>query len=187
MNRNLIVILAMLLLSISSCQGKIEKAKAQMIEKRTSEMKIEKAIADSVDNQFNKDRKTTVIENKTLDNQVKSNTSQANPGDSIICVWEVKNDYYMAIYEIVKYENQYFGKIHYYNDGKEEYEGNNNKEDYFLEGVTYQDGKYTIGKMFMPDGTNHQVKFTLKGDELTAQMTIQGQLYKEVWKRKKIE
>ena len=171
MNRNLIVILAILLLSVSSCQGKNEKAKAQMIEKNISEMETEIAHSNI---QF-------------IDEKAKAKADQSNPGDSILGVWEVKNDYYMAIYEIVKYENQYFGKIHYYNDGKEEYEGNNNKEDYFLEGFTFQDNHYTPAKMFMPDSTSYQVKFTLKGDELISQMTVQGQAYKEVWKRKKQE
>jgi len=171
MNRNLIIITALLLLSIFSCKGKDEKAKTQMIDQRVSELKTEIASKSVSTEQVSSD---TIVEKQ----------DQKLSGDSIIGVWEVSNNYYTAIYEIIKYEDEYMGKIHYYNDGKDEYENTSSKEDYFLTEVKFEDGQYTIGKMYMPDGSHYQVKFTLKGDQLTAAMTVQGEPYKEVWTRK---
>ncbi|GEM_PF-2971409 len=172
MNRHLLVIIPLLFLTIYSCKGEAERAKEQMIEHTISEMKAE---ADTVlkGNQYKYNVNNT------------TKTDNSKKGDSIIGVWEVKTQYYMAVYEIVKYKSEYFGKIHYYNDGKTEYKGKNSKDDYFLEDVRYVNGKYTIGKMHMPDGSNYQVKFSLKKDELNILMTVDGHPYKEIWKRKK--
>lgn len=117
-------------------------------------------------------------------NKVQSANKQENQADRIIGVWEVKNDYYMAIYEIEKYKGKYVGKIHYYNYGKTEYKGENSEKDYFLGGVTYENGSYKNGKMYMPDGSNYQVIFKLNNNnELEAKMTVQGSPYTEIWKR----
>ncbi|WP_309941166.1 hypothetical protein [Aureibacter tunicatorum] len=108
-------------------------------------------------------------------------------GDEIIGIWEMENDYYAAIYEIVKYKGKYYGKIHYYNDGKEEYIAKGSKDDYFMEGITFQNGKYSTAKMYMPDGSYYEANIRLNGNELSVSMTIQGEAYKEIWKRKKPE
>lgn len=171
MNRHILIITPLLFLTVYACKGEAERAKEQMIERTISEMRIE---AD------------TVLKGESYEyNKTSATETDNKKGDSIIGIWEVKNQYYMAIYEIVKYKNQYYGKIHYYNDGKDEYKGKNSKEDYFLEDVSYVNGKYTIGKMHMPDGSNYQVKFSLKKDELHILMTVDGHPYKEIWKRKK--
>ncbi|MCT4586369.1 MAG: hypothetical protein N4A71_00960 [Carboxylicivirga sp.] len=159
---------------MSSCHG---KAKKQRIEQRIIEMKIEQEVKDSIND------KQVTSETDTLDLA----GDLAPEGDKIIGVWEVNNDYYQAIYEIIKYENQYFGKVHYYHDGTKEYKGNNTKEDYFLEGIFYKEGKYTQSKMHMPDGSVKLANFVLKGDDLNVSMTIEGHPYKEVWKRQKAE
>ena len=111
-------------------------------------------------------------------------TSCAQNNDPIIGIWDVKNVYYQATYEIVEHEGKFFGKVHYYNDGKSEYKGDNKKEDYFLTDVEKQNGKYIKGKMYMPDGSFYNVVFTLKNDNtLEAKMTVDGQPYTENWKR----
>ncbi len=51
--------------------------------------------------------------------------------DNIIGVWDVKNDYCQAIYEIFKNDGKFIGKIHYYNDGEIEYKADDKKESYF--------------------------------------------------------
>lgn len=162
MNKFLMPLMGLLICFTFACQSKDVKAKKQMIENRISQLKSDIDI-------------TNKLENKK------------NAGDSIIGVWEVNNDYYMAIYEIIKYDSQYFGKIHYFNDGNTEYKGSNSKKDYFLDQLTYQDGKFSLAKMHMPDGSYHQVKILLDGDEITAQMTIEGEPYQEIWKRKKTD
>ncbi len=172
------MITILFLMLITACNGKTERKK-QMITSGIAEMKSE---MDSIrkateTNKYSGDDDPSVV--KQLQSKFFSNT-----GDSIVGVWEVKNEYYMAIYEIIKYDDQYFGKVHYYNDGTTEYTGNNNEEDYFLEDVFYNDGKYSTGKMYMPDGSHYQVKFTLKGDDLTVQITLEGEPYSETWKRK---
>ncbi len=159
------------MLGITSCQTKNEKAKKEMIAERISKIKNEKYQGDSILYQSSESNKIQLKQNKS--------------GDDILGIWEVKNEYNAAIYEIVKYENQYFAKIHYYNDGKNEFEEKKNKEDYFLEDMYFRNGQYTIGKMYMPNGNNYQVKFTLNVDDLTVEMTIDDQPYKEIWKRKK--
>jgi len=104
--------------------------------------------------------------------------------DPIIGVWNVKNEYNEAIYEIVEYQGKFFGKIHYYNNGKTEYKGDNNKEDYFLTDVELIENEYTNGKMYMPDGRYYQVLFELKNNNtLLVKMTIQGEPYTETWVR----
>ncbi len=113
-----------------------------------------------------------------------SYTSCSQNKDSITGVWNVKNDYYQAIYEIVESKGKFFGKIHYYNDGKSEYESNNKKEDYFLTDLEKKDEKYINGKMYMPDGSFYKVIFTFKNkDTMEALITVEGNPYKEVWKR----
>ncbi|MBA6157324.1 DUF2147 domain-containing protein [Tenacibaculum sp. S7007] len=111
-------------------------------------------------------------------------TSSAQNNDKIVGVWDVKTDYYQAIYEIVDYKGKFFGKIHYYNDGTSEYKGSNKKEDYFLTDIEKKGEKYINGKMYLPDGSFYKVIFTLKNDNtLEVLMTVEGQPYKEVWKR----
>lgn len=110
--------------------------------------------------------------------------SCAQSSDEIIGTWKVKNDYYEAVYEVVKYKGKFFGKIHYYNDGKEIYKGNNKKEDYFLTGVERKGKKYIKGKMYLPGGTYYEVVITLKNkDILKVLMTVEGEPYEEVWRR----
>ena len=155
-------IIGLLICFTFSCQSKDVKAKKQMIENRISELQSEIGRTDDLEN------------NKSA-------------GDSIIGIWEVDNKYYKAIYEIIKHNNQYYGKIHYFNDGSTEYKGSNSKKDYFLDDLTYQDGKFSFAKMHMPDGSYYQVKILLDRDKITAQMTIQGKPYQEIWKRKKLK
>lgn len=170
-----ILSLAFVLLFTISCKGEAQKKKEQHINNRISEMKTE---MDSI-----KKEETKVIENSTAQ-KVQKQTKQDNKADKIMGVWEVKNDYYMAIYEVEKYQDRYIGKIHYYNDGKTEYIGKNTKEDYFLDSISYENGTYINGKMYMPDGSNYQVIFKQKSnDELEAKMTIQGSPYIKIWKR----
>ena len=38
-------------------------------------------------------------------------TSCAQNNDKIIGIWDVKNDYYQATYEIVEHEGKFFGKV----------------------------------------------------------------------------
>lgn len=104
--------------------------------------------------------------------------------DKIIGVWDIKTDYYQAIYEIVENDEKFYGKVHYYNDGTNEYKGNNKKEDYFLTDIEAKNGKYVNGKMYLPDGTFYKVIFSLKDENtLEALMTVEGEPYKETWKR----
>ena len=162
-----IILASIFLIIFSSCQGRIEKQKESNIANRITEMKIEDAI--SKESNFKEKLISKLLPNVE--------------GDSLIGVWEVKNDYYMAIFEIIKYDEQFFGKIHYYNDGETEIKAKNNKDDYFLDGIYYKDGKYSNGKMYMPDGTYYEINIKLHGDELTVKMTIDGEAYSEVWKR----
>lgn len=173
---------AFVLLLTTSCKSETQKQKEQQINTSISEMKTE---MDSI-----KKEKNSLVENpiteKSTEKIVQKQPQQENKADKIIGVWEVKNDYYMAIYEVEKYQDKYIGKIHYYNDGKTEYKGKNAKDDYFLDGVTYENGIYKNGKMYMPDGSNYQVIFNLKNnDELEVKMTVQGSPYTEIWKRQK--
>ncbi len=104
--------------------------------------------------------------------------------DKIVGVWEVKNDYYQAVYEIVEDKGIFFGKIHYYNDGTNEYKGTNKKKDYFLTDLEKKGKKYINGKMYLPDGSYYNAIFTLKNDNsLEVLMTVDKQPYKETWKR----
>lgn len=155
---------------ITSCEG---KAKKQMIEQRIIEMQAVQETNDSIR------KEASVILTKANDLPV----LQENKGDEIIGLWEVNNNYYMAIYEIIKYDNQYYGKVHYFNDGTQEYKGTGGKDDYFLEGIVYADGKYSEGKMHMPDGAVHLAKFILNNNELKVKMTIDEHPYEEVWTR----
>ncbi|MCG8583038.1 MAG: hypothetical protein MI866_24180 [Bacteroidales bacterium] len=167
----IISITTLLLISISSCQG---GSKQRMIEQRIVEMQIENETLDIINKNPGTKQLTDSLKNDTL-----------NDGDNILGIWEVNNDYYKAIYEIVKFNQQYFGKVHYYNDGTTEIKAVGGEKDFFLEDILYKDGSYTYGKMHLPDGSFYYVRFTLKGDELTVKMTIQGQPYTEVWKRQK--
>ncbi|MDC1162321.1 DUF2147 domain-containing protein [Tenacibaculum sp.] len=111
-------------------------------------------------------------------------TSCAQNNDKIIGVWNVKNGYYQAIYEIVAYKGKFFGKMHYYNDGSKEYKRENKKKDYFLTDVEKNGKKYVNGKMYLPDGSFYKVIFMLKNENtLEALMTVDGEPYKEIWKR----
>lgn len=119
------------------------------------------------------------------DKSVKKAKAKPHSGDKIVGIWEVKNDFYMAVYEIQKYKGKYVGLVHYYNDGKEEVKGDGGKDYYFMENVTYNNGKYENGKMHMPDGSKYDVSFVLKNEnQLEAKMKIEGQPYTEIWKRK---
>lgn len=132
----------------------------------------------------NEKHKSVPMPSKKEKSTIKNDKNTPTKADKIIGVWEVKNEYYMAIYEVEKHQDKYIGKIHYYNDGKTEYRGKNAKEDYFLDGVTYENGMYKNGKMYMPYGSNYQVIFKLKSnDELDVKMTVQGSPYTEIWKR----
>lgn len=106
----------------------------------------------------------------------------------IVGVWDVKNDYYEAVYEIVENDNEFFGKVHYYNDGTTEYKGDDKEKDYFLTDIEFKDGKYINGKMFVPDGSFYNVIFTLKNENtLEALMTVEKQPYTETWTRNKTD
>lgn len=168
-----ILSVAFVLFLTTSCKSEAQNQKEQQINTSISEMKTE---MDSIQ----KAKKQDIQNNQTA----KEQDIQNNQADKIIGVWEVKNDYYMAIYEVEKYKGKYIGKIHYYNDGKTEYKGENSEKDYFLGGVTYENGSYKNGKMYMPDGSNYQVVFNLKNNnELEVKMTVQGSPYTEIWKR----
>ena len=115
-----------------------------------------------------------------------SNSANKKLEQKIVGVWEVKNDYYEATYEIEALKGKYVGKVHYYKDDSTEYKGKNTEDDYFLNNVIYKNGKYINGKMFLPDGSNYNVTFKLKNDNaLEAKMTIEGQPYSEIWNRKR--
>jgi hypothetical protein len=59
------------------------------------------------------------------------------------------------------------------------------KKNYFLTDVEKKGDKYINGKMYTPNGSFYKVIFTLKNkDALEVLMTIQGEPYKEIWKRK---
>ena len=111
--------------------------------------------------------------------------SCAQNTDKIIGVWEVDNEYYKAVYEIVEVDNKFYGKIHKYDDGKEQYVGSNSKEDYFLTDVELKGNRYENGKMYLPDGSYYEVIFTLINDNaLKVEMTIENYPYSETWTRK---
>ena len=110
--------------------------------------------------------------------------SCAQNDDKIIGIWNVKNNNYQATYEIVAYQNKFFGKIHYYLDDKTEYKGENKEKDYFLTNVEKKGTTYINGKMYLPDGSYYNVILKLRGtNSLEVLMTIEGKPYKEVWKR----
>lgn len=111
--------------------------------------------------------------------------SCAQNTDKIVGVWEVDNEYYKAVYEIVEVDNKFYGKIHKYDDGKEQYVGSNSKEDYFLTDVELKGNRYENGKMYLPDGSYYEVIFTLINDNaLKVEMTIENYPYSETWTRK---
>lgn len=171
----IILSFASVLLLTTSCKSEIQKQKERQINKNISAMKME---MDSI--QKPNDSIVAIQSSKPIEQP--KNESKI---DNIIGIWEVKNDYYMAVYEIERYKNQYIGKIHYYNDGKTEHKGKNNKNDYFLEKVSYEKGIYK-GNIYMSDGKKSQVIFRLKNkDEIEAKMSIQGSPYVEIWKRQK--
>jgi len=110
--------------------------------------------------------------------------SCAQKTDQIVGVWEVDNEYYKAVYEIVEVDHKFYGKIHKYDDGKETYVGNNKKEDYFLTDVELKDNTYVNGKMYLPDGSYYDVIFTLlNANMLKVEMTIENFPYSETWTR----
>lgn len=152
--------------------------------------KTQKETIQNKDEEIHLEKETLKEDLETkFSSQQKPNSQQAkksnNKADKIIGVWEVRNDYYMAMYELEKYQGKYIGKVHYYNDGKTEYTGKNAKKDYFLDGVTYENGMYKNGKMYLPDGSKYEVTFKLENnDELEAKMTIDDTPYAEIWKRK---
>ncbi|WP_299522726.1 DUF2147 domain-containing protein [Winogradskyella sp.] len=156
-----------LLVILSSCKDNIPKQKELAIESRISLMKQQ---IDSTK------QETLKIESKTRVNSLKA--------DQILGVWEVRSDHNMGIYEIEKHKDTYRGKIHYYNDGTNEYLGNNDTSDYFLSDLVYEDGIYHNGELFMPDGTNYKVRMRLKtNEELELKMNVGVEPYTEIWKR----
>lgn len=177
MDRKILLLALILSLSFTSCKGEKQRQKEQLVANSISEMKAE---ANSGQEQAD----SIKTGEQTIGEQIKSKILGTSPGDSIIGIWEVNNDYYMAIYEILKYEHQYVGKMHYYNDGETELEAKGSEDDYFLDGITFKEGKYSNGNMYMPDGKQYIAKFTIKGDILNVEMTIDGYPYTEVWKRK---
>lgn len=179
MNFKILGILSILLLALSSCEG--NQKKEAVINK--SVQAIQKEMNQQNSDSLKNDLSTSSIEK--FGQQLKSKITGASPGDSIIGIWEVRNDYYMAVYEIVKYKNEYWGKVHYYNDGTTEFKGKNNEEDYFLEGITYLDGLYSQGQMHLQDGSNYTVQLKLSDDQLKVSMNIEGQPYSEIWKKKR--
>lgn len=185
MNRILILAVA-LTLAFSSCKGRTEQLKEKMIETRISEMKTELDSINGNQNKAAKVQEKEKTEKQSFSEKLKSKLPQKSPGDSIIGVWEVKNDYYMAIYEIIKYDDQYFGKIHYYNDGSTEIKAQNDENDYFLDGVVYKNGTFSSGTIYTPDGKSNKIEIDFKGDEIHISMTIDGSAYKETWKRKRL-
>jgi hypothetical protein len=169
MKANHLLIFVATLLVMFSCKNDKQEQKEQAIENSVEIMKRE---MDSIENEASK---VEVEKNKS---HLKSN--------EIIGVWEVKNDYNWAIYEIERYKNSFVGKIHYYNDGTTEYTKGDKKAYYFLSDLVYENGIYTNGKIHMLDGSNYQVIITLKDkDELELKMTVEGQPYTETWKRQK--
>lgn len=169
-----ISICIILLTTIISCKG---KAKKQMVEQRLIELQIEQDAKDSLGKQ----------ESKSLaSDTIKTASSQEENGDKIIGIWEVNNSYYTAIYEIIKYDDQFYGKVHYYNDGTTEHKGTDSKEDYFLEGIFFKNNKYTEGKMHMPDGTIKTINLLFENDEIKVDMEIDGTSFQEAWKRKEL-
>ncbi len=177
----------LLCFTLISCKGEQQKVKEALIQQTVSQLKAEtQSTPQQPSNLKQLDSETkTINEKSTLQT---ANTKPANTEvDKIIGVWEVNNAYYKAVYEIEKYQGNYVGKIHYYNDGQTEYTGKNTEADYFLEGVTFENGAYKNGKMYMPNGSYYYVLFTLNGDELSVKMTVEGEPYTEVWKRKKAE
>lgn len=187
MNKHILIIAGAILFSFCSCRAESEKQKKQMIEERIYEIKAEITASQEKENSTVQSKAKTEKTSKDFMEILKEKLPQKSKGDSIIGVWEVKNDYYQAIYEIVKHDNQYFGKVHYYNDGKTEVKAQNNQNDYFLDGLFFNDGKYSTATMYMPNGNKLKVIFNLEGNELTAEMTIEGHPYQEVWKRKELQ
>ncbi|MEM9918461.1 MAG: hypothetical protein AAF990_10220 [Bacteroidota bacterium] len=179
-------VLLLLCLITFSCKGEEQTAKKKFI---PSASKLELETDAEETTSMHSTEKEQAAEQVLVESEAKRLQSKAPKGsdpDDIQGVWEVKNNYYMAVYEIEKYKGKYVGKIHYYNDGKTEYTGTGNEEDYFIEGITFEDGMYKNGKMHLPDGSFYYVVFTLDGDELTVVMSLKEQPYKEVWKRKKV-
>lgn len=177
MNTKIFIVIGLLIFSFTACKGEKQRHKEQLVAESITEIKTEIESNQEV-------MDTTNAEEERLTEQVKSTILGTSPGDSIIGIWEVKNDYYMAIYEILKYKDEYIGKMHYYNDGKSEYEAQGNEEDYFLDGITYANGKYSNGNIYMPGDKKYSAEFTLEGDTLQVKMTMDGYPYTEIWKRK---
>lgn len=108
----------------------------------------------------------------------------AQEKDDIEGVWNMKNEFAEGQYEIVQYKGKFFGKAHYYNNGKTEYKGNNEKEDYFLIDLEKEETRYTNGKIYLPDGTYYEVIIMQPNiDSLEVKMTIQNGPYTEIWTR----
>lgn len=187
MKKHILIIAGIILFSFSSCQAEAEKQKKQMIEERISEIKTEMTAPQKKENLTDQSDKKAEKKSPGFVEKLKEKLPHKSKGDSIIGVWEVKKNNYQAIYEIVKHDNQYFGKVHYYNDGTTEVKAQNNQNDYFLDGLFFNNGKYSAASMYMPDGNKLKVVFKLEGDELTAEMTLEDHPYKEVWKRKEIQ
>ena len=104
--------------------------------------------------------------------------------NQIIGIWQVKNEYVEARYEMIEYGNYYFGKIHYYNDGNVEYKGSNKEEDYFISDVAFKDSTYVNGYMQYPDGKTSSINFDfIDHNNIKVTTNYDGQAYSEIWKR----
>ena len=111
--------------------------------------------------------------------------SCASKDDKIVGIWEVKNEFNEATYEILEYQGKFFGKVRYYKDQNSEYEGDNRKEDYFLTDLEAKDStSYDKGVLHLPDGSMNVISFDLiDANTLEARMVFEGEPYTEVWIR----
>ncbi len=108
---------------------------------------------------------------------------RAGNQDVIVGVWQVKTDYYQAIYEIESYDGSFVGKVHYYNDGQTEIKENKDNM-YFISDLNKQGERYVAGKMYMPDGSYYEFNVDPIGeDHLKISMTVDSQAYSEDWFR----
>lgn len=186
MNIKNFLLLFATLLAISSCKGEQQQKKAQIAATTTSEVQAEVDSSEVINNQSTAENDSGSETKLSLKEQLKTALFDSSPGDSIVGVWEVKNEYYMAVYEIIKYKNHYVGKMHYYNDGSKVIEATSDANDYFLDGIAYVNKKYTTGTMYMPDGKQHKANLVLKGDVLVVKITMNGYPYTEKWTRKNL-
>lgn len=177
-NKRITLLLGVIVLFTSSCNGVARNDEKKLIKETITNVDI---AADSLPEKKLK----LVKKEKPKEHKLKAKIVPQKPGDGIIGVWEVQNDHYMAVYEIIRVKEEYLGMIHYYSNGKREIKTDSIKVDYFLSNVFFRDGEYTLGKIYMPDGEHYAVEISLKDDEIKASMVIAGSIYNETWKREK--